>query len=84
VIWFILKFDKIEAKQTGSILILYFKEQKNEPSLFLKMKAKKRKGVIVTYRIFAIPNPHFSSTSDGCLADRHIGCRWCWEAPPVL
>jgi hypothetical protein len=34
--WFILKFDKIEAKLTGSIV-----SEKNEPSLFLKTKAKK-------------------------------------------
>jgi hypothetical protein len=53
--WSDLKFDNIEAKRTGSIKILYLKQQKNEPSLFLRKKAKKWKGSIVNYQSFAIP-----------------------------
>ncbi len=53
--WFILKFYNIEAKRTGSLVILYLKQQqKNELSFFLKTKDKKRKGSIVNYRSFAI------------------------------
>ncbi len=52
---FILKFYNIEAKRTGSLVILYLKQQqKSELSFFLKTKDKKRKGSIVNYRSFAI------------------------------
>jgi hypothetical protein len=53
--WFILKLYNIEAKRTGSIVILYLKqEQKSKISFFLKRKAK-RKVSIVNYQSFAIP-----------------------------
>ena len=56
--WLILKIDNIEAKRTGSIVILSSKKhQKSELSFFLKTKGKKRKGSIVNYRSFAIPSP---------------------------
>jgi hypothetical protein len=52
---FILKNLNIEAKRTGSIVILYLKKRKkSELSLFLKTKGKKLKGSIVNYRGFAI------------------------------
>ncbi len=57
---FILKNLNIEAKRTGSIVLSYLKEtKKSELSLFLKTKGKKRKGSIVNYRSFAIPNPDY-------------------------
>ena len=53
---FILKNLNIEAKRTGSIVILSLKEtKKSELLLFFKTKGKKRKGSIVNYRSFAIP-----------------------------
>ncbi len=53
--WFIIKFYTIEAKRTGSIVILSLKQQqKSEFSFFFKTKGKKRKGSIVNYRSFAI------------------------------
>jgi len=55
--WFIIKFYNIEAKRTGSIVILSLKQQqKSEFSFFFKTKGKKRKGSIVNYRSFAITN----------------------------
>jgi hypothetical protein len=55
--WFIIKFYNIEAKRTGSIVILPLKQQqKSELSFFSKTKGKKRKGSIVNYRSFAITN----------------------------
>jgi hypothetical protein len=51
----------IEAKRTGSIVILYFKKtKKSELSFFLKTKGKKQKGSIVNYRSFAIPSYTYS------------------------
>jgi hypothetical protein len=53
--WFIIKFYNIEAKRTGSIVILSLKQQqKSEFSFFFKTNGKKRKGSIVNYRSFAI------------------------------
>ncbi len=53
--WFILKFYNIAAKRTGSLVILYLKQQqKSELSFFFKTKDKNRKGSIVNYRSFAI------------------------------
>jgi hypothetical protein len=43
-----------EEKRPNSILILYFKKRK-KTLVFLKTKAKKRKGSIVNYRRVAIP-----------------------------
>jgi hypothetical protein len=58
---FILKNLNIEAKRTGSIVILYFKKRKkSELSFFLKTKGKKRKGSLVNYRSFAITSPDHS------------------------
>jgi hypothetical protein len=56
--WFILKFYNIEAKRTGSLVILYLKQQqqKSELLFFFKTKDKKRKGSIVNYQSFAITN----------------------------
>jgi hypothetical protein len=39
--WFILKIDNIEAKRTGSIVILHFKKlKKSEVSFFLNERQK--------------------------------------------
>ncbi len=52
---FILKNLNIEAKRTGSIVILYLKKRKKANfRFFLKTKGKKRKGSLVNYRSFAI------------------------------
>jgi hypothetical protein len=54
---FILKNLNIEAKRTGSIVILYLKKRKKANfRFFLKTKGKKRKGSLVNYRSFAITN----------------------------
>jgi hypothetical protein len=48
--WFILKLHNIEVKQTGSIVILYFKQQqKSKLSFKKKTEGNKRKGSIVNY-----------------------------------
>jgi hypothetical protein len=42
--WFILKIDNIEAKRTGSIVILHFKKlKKTKFRVFLKRKAKNKR-----------------------------------------
>jgi hypothetical protein len=66
--WFILKFFKIEAKRTGSLVILYLKQQqKSELSFFFKTKAKKRKASIVNYRSFAITSTSIQPSYPGKL-----------------
>ncbi len=47
----------IEAKRTGSVVILYLKNRKIANfRVFFLTKGKKRKGSIVNYRSFAITN----------------------------
>jgi hypothetical protein len=73
---FILKNLNIEAKRTGSIVILNFKKtKKSKLSLFLKTKGKKRKGSIVNYRSFAIA---IVDVVDVAVLSRSSGCCGCW------
>ncbi len=51
---FILKNLNIEAKRTGSIVILYLNKRKKANFPFFKTKGKKRKCSLVNYRSFAI------------------------------
>jgi hypothetical protein len=70
--WFILKFNNIEAKQTGSIVILYLKSRKKNFCFFL-MKGKKRKCLIMNYQSFAIPSlPNYGTSEAVNLCSRYI------------
>jgi hypothetical protein len=52
-----LKLNNIEAKRTGSTVILYLKSRKKANFRFLKKtNGKKRKSSIMNYRNFAISN----------------------------
>ncbi len=54
---FILKLNNIEAKWTGSIVILYLKRRKKRIFVLKKIKGKKQKCLIMNYQSFAIPTP---------------------------
>jgi hypothetical protein len=52
----ILKNLNIEAKRRGSIVILYFKNEKKKTFVFFLTKGKKQKDSIGNYQSFAIPS----------------------------
>jgi hypothetical protein len=57
---FILKNLNIEAKRTGSIVILYFKKRKKRTFVFFKNEGQRTNGFDSNYRSFAIPNSTYT------------------------